>query len=304
MNILITGGSGFVGSHLSRHFLDQGHAVTGLGTRAVFKGFARRSNFNYLQADTTRPGSWQQAVQSADLIINLAGKTIFHRWSERYKQQIQASRILTTRNIVTALPSHSRAVLISASAVGYYGSCADAELNEESPAGEDFLAKVAVLWEDEALKAVRSGARVIRVRFGIVLGADGGALVSMLPAFKSFVGGPLGSGNQWFPWIHIQDVIAALDFLFSRPELEGAFNLCAPYPVRNKEMALTLGRILERPAKIPVPAFMLKLAAGELATVLLASTRALPAKLLASGFKFRYPHLTEALENFLQTKSA
>lgn len=300
MKIVISGATGFIGCHLCGHFLERGDAVHALGSRAVFDDFDGHPDFSYHQADTTRPGDWQQLLQSADLVVNLAGRTIFHRWTTRYKQQIQDSRILTTRNIAAALPPGCRTTLISASAVGYYGSRGDAELTETEPAGDDFLAHLAAQWELEALKAAASGARVIRARLGIVLGSSGGALSSMLPAFKTFMGGPLGSGRQWFPWIHMADLISALDFLLAHGRENEVYNLCSPNPVQNKAFAKTLGEVLGKPSVMPVPTFLLKMAAGELASVLLASTRATPAKLLASGFEFRYPALKEALENLVK----
>lgn len=299
MRIVISGATGFIGSRLCRYFLDQGHAVDALGSRALFDDFGGHTGFSYHQADTTRPGAWQELLPSADLVVNLAGRTIFHRWTTRYKQQILDSRILTTRNIVSGLKPDHQTTLISASAVGYYGDRGEDELTETATAGSDFLARLAVQWEEEALKAADIGARVIRVRFGIVLGWGGGALASMLPAFKSFMGGPLGSGRQWFPWIHMEDLVSALDFLVAHGRDRMVYNLCAPNPVRNKTLAQTLGEALGKPAVMPVPSFVLKMAAGELASVLLASTRAVPANLLASGFEFRYPELKEALESLM-----
>jgi uncharacterized protein (TIGR01777 family) len=256
-----------------------------------------------IRADTTQPGPWQQAAAEADWIVNLAGRTIFHRWSEAYKQQIRDSRILTTRNLVAALPGHRPVVLISTSAVGYYGDGADALLAETAPAGNDFLARLSVDWEQAALDATAKGARVAIARFGIVLSADGGALAQMLPAFRWLVGGPLGSGRQWFPWIHMGDLVAAIEFLAGRDDLAGPFNLCAPHPVINRELARTLGRTLGRPAFVPAPAPALRLLMGEMAGVLLAGQRAVPQRLMAAGFQFRYPHLDGALEALLARRS-
>lgn len=298
MRIVITGGSGFIGTPLSRHLLAEGHVVTALGTRPSYK-LIDHSQFTYMAADTTRPGNWQQAVSDADLVFNLAGRTIFKRWSRQYKQQIYDSRILTTRNTVDALPTAAQTVLVSTSAVGYYGDRGDTELTESSSSGSDFLADLAKDWESEALAAQAKGVRVAIARFGIALGADGGALAKMIPAFRSFVGGPLGSGQQWFPWIHIQDMVAALHFIGGGSDLSGPFNLCSPHPVRNGMMAQALGRVLARPAAMPAPAFMLKMIMGELAGVLLASQRAVPSHLLKAGFEFGYPEIEVALENLV-----
>ena len=256
MQVIITGGSGFVGTHLIRDCLNQGHRVVALGSRPAYKGIVH-ADFEYLCADTSRSGQWQQRVAESELIFNLAGRTIFRRWTRKYKQQIYDSRILTTRHLVEALPATTDIGLVSTSAVGYYGNCGDTELTEEAPAGNDFLASVSRDWEAEALKAQGKGARVAIMRFGIVLGHDGGALAKMVPAFKSCMGGPLGKGRQWFPWIHIDDLTAVCLYLAAHGDLCGAFNLCAPNPVRNVEMAQSLGKVLDRPAKIPIPAFML-----------------------------------------------
>jgi uncharacterized protein (TIGR01777 family) len=298
MNILITGGTGFVGTHLSRACLDDGHDVTILGTRPRYKDLAH-SRLRHVAADATKPGDWQAHVGWADVIFNLAGRNIFQRWTQKYKQQIYDSRILTTRNLVDALPQATTAVLVSTSAVGYYGNCGDAELSEKSPAGKDFLAGLAKDWEAGARAAEAKGARVVLVRFGIVLGRDGGALAKMIPAFRSFVGGPLGSGRQWFPWIHIQDLLNALKFLATQSDLKGPFNLCAPHPVTNAEMAAALGKVLGRPAKMAVPAFMLRMMMGELGDVLLSSQRTLPARLLAAGFEFDFPRIDTALADLI-----
>jgi uncharacterized protein len=298
MKVFITGGTGFVGSHARAHYLDQGHEVAYVGSRSAPDRIDHERS-RYIRADTTEPGDWQKAAGEADLILNLAGRTIFRRWSERYKARIRDSRILTTRNLVAALPAGSRAVLVSTSAVGYYGDGGEAVLTETSAVGNDFLGRLARDWEAEAMQAAGKGARVVIARFGIVLGRGGGALASMLPAFRFFVGGPMGSGRQWFPWIHIDDLIGAMDFLHRRADLHGPFNLCGPNPVRNKEMARLLGKALGRPAIIPVPAMALKLMMGEMAGALLASQRAIPAKLLAAGYHFNYPDMEGALTDLL-----
>ncbi|MDA8141712.1 MAG: TIGR01777 family oxidoreductase [Desulfobacteraceae bacterium] len=298
MQILIVGGTGFVGGHLVKRFLDSGHGVTVTGTRPESR-LASDRRFQYLQADTAQPGPWQQAVGRADVIINLAGRTIFRRWSVPYKQAIYDSRILTTRNIVAALPEPSTAALVSTSAVGYYGNGGDALLTEDAAPGDDFLGVLAREWEAAALAAAAKGVRVAIARFGIVLGEGGGALAAMLPAFRLGLGGPLGNGRQWFPWIHLGDLAGAIEWLALRDDLQGSFNLCAPNPATNKELAQTLGRVLGRPAFVPAPALVLKLLLGEMAGVLLSGQRAVPAKLLAAGFEFRYPRLEKALTALL-----
>lgn len=294
MKYFITGGIGFVGRHLCKSLLAQGHRVVAVGLREK-QDFLKDDNFQYISADTREPGAWQKTVPDADAVINLAGKTIFSRWTKSYKELIYDSRILTTQNLVDALPQKEDLPFISTSAVGYYGDRGDEVLSEESTAGDDFLARLGIDWETEAESAADKGARVVTVRFGIVLGKDGGAMSKMLPAFRSFVGGPLGGGKQWFPWIHMEDVVAAILFAVSDKKVMGPVNLCAPNPVRNRDLANTMGRVLKRPSFMPAPGFMIRLMMGELGGVLLASQRTVPAKLLASGYDFRYPELREAL---------
>jgi uncharacterized protein (TIGR01777 family) len=298
MKVFITGGTGFVGSHLIRHFREKNHQVVVTGTRA---DSVRNDGdgVDYIQADTTKTGPWQKAVTDADLIVNLAGKTIFHRWSRKYKKQLYSSRIQTTHNLVAAMAGGNGQTLISTSAVGYYGNAGENILPEDAPKGRDFLSDLSKDWEAEALTARSKNARVVITRFGIVMGKEGGALHTLLTAFKSFVGGPLGSGKQWVSWIHIQDIVAAIDHLAQQTDLAGTFNLCAPNPIRNKEMSAMIGTTMGRPSKVAAPALALKLAMGELADVLLASQRAVPERLLASGFDFQFPRLKGALEDLI-----
>jgi uncharacterized protein (TIGR01777 family) len=300
MKILITGGTGFVGSHLTALLLREGHAVT-LLTRSP-KGPPRGSSgASFLQGDPTRQGPWQEAVGSHDAVINLAGASIFSRWTEEQKKAIRESRVMTTRNLVEALPpaSEKATTLLSASAVGYYGFHGDEELDETSPPGSDFLARIAAEWEGEALKAAAKGVRVVVTRFGIVLGERGGALGQMIPFFRKYLGGPLGSGRQWFSWIHIQDLGEAFAFLLGRPELSGPVNLCSPNPVRNRDLARALGKALHRPSFLPAPGFMIRLVLGEFGTVILEGQRVLPRRLLDQGFTFQYPDIERALEEIV-----
>jgi len=294
MKIFITGGSGFIGKHLSAFLLGRGHSVTAIGRRPL-EAFIENDHFTYLKSDTSQSGKWQESLQGMDAVVNLAGQTIFKRWSKRYKQIIYDSRILTTRHIVEALPAGGHTTLCSASATGYYGDRADDILTEIEPPGTDFLAHVAADWETEVLLAGEKGNRVVTARFGIVLGKGGGALSRMIPAFKSFAGGPVGSGTQWFPWIHIDDLTAAVLFVIENKRVQGPVNLCTPHPVRNRELSNTLGKILNRPALVPVPAFMLRLALGELGSALLASQRVVPERLTQSGFAFKHPGIEEAI---------
>lgn len=298
MNYFITGGLGFVGRHLSKFLLKDGHRVTAVGLSRN-PGLIDHPDFRYIPADTTQMGDWQQELRDQQVIVNLAGKSIFKRWTEKYKKQIYDSRILTTRNLVDALPADSQIVFCSTSAVGYYGSQGDTVLTEKSPPGEDFLAEVGKAWEGEALKAQDKGIRVVLPRFGIVLDRDGGAMAKMIPAFRSFVGGPLGNGDQWFPWIHMHDLLYAYKFVIAKRQISGPVNFCAPQPVRNRELAAILATALNRPAFVKTPAFMIKLLLGEFGQTLLISQRVVPEKLSESGYKFTYPNLETAVDEIV-----
>ncbi len=299
MKILMTGGTGFVGTALSRRLITDGHTVTVL-TQTKDDTPLKMPNLRYLIGDPNVRGAWQDDVQKADVIINLAGASIFSRWSNERKKILLDSRINTTRHLVEALPEDASAItLFSTSAVGYYGFCGDEALDESSPAGNDFLARLALDWEAEALRAKDKGARVVLTRFGIVLGQNGGALGQMIPLFKMFLGGPLGSGRQWFSWVHMADLVEAFVFLASHPEISGAVNLCAPNPVRNRELGQAIGRVLHRPSFLPAPAFMMKLILGEFGSVLLEGQRAIPRRLLEAGFVFQYPQIDTALRQII-----
>jgi hypothetical protein len=295
MKVLITGGLGFIGSNLSEYLLANGHSVTAIGRAADQKRISA-DGYHYISGDTTRPGDWQKALGDVDLVVNLAGKSIFKRWNESYKKQIYDSRILTTRNVVDALPADQTVVLCSASGAGYYGNRGDDVLKEDEKPGDDFLASASIDWEAEALRATEKDVRVALMRFGVILGKDGGALAKMIPAFKSFVGGPIGSGSQWFPWMHITDLMAAILFIAENPGVEGPLNFCAPNPVTNRELANTLGDVLGRPAFMPAPAFMIRALLGEFGNVLLDSQRTIPDKLLGHGFEFQYPDIKSAIQ--------
>ena len=297
MKLVIAGASGFVGSALTRVLLDAGHLVTGLGTSTVHP-LESTAGFTWQVADTTRPGDWQAAVADADAVVNLAGRTIFKRWSRAYKAQLVDSRVLTTRNIVSAMTGDNR-ILISTSAVGYYGDRGDQTLTELSPPGTDFLARLSVDWENAALDAEKRSHRVAIMRFGVVLGAGGGALAQMLPAFRMFAGGPLGRGRQWFSWIHLADLLSAVQFLLEHEHAQGPYNFCSPGAVRQKDFARALGKALGRPAVVPAPSLALRLMMGEMAGVLLASQNVRPERLIADGFTFRFADVDTALADLL-----
>jgi len=300
MKILITGGTGFVGTQLTSRLIQDEHQVTILSRSAKRPGEVPQG-ISYLQGDPTQKGPWQEAIKNHDAVINLAGASIFAKWTEEHKKAIRESRVSTTQNIVEGIPSHpeKQFTVLSTSAVGYYGFCGDEELTEASPNGEDFLARIASEWEGEALKAREKGARVVITRFGIVMGEKGGALSQMIPLFKKYIGGPIGSGKQWFSWVHIKDLSEAFAFLLKHPEISGPVNVCAPNPVRNKDLAKALGRALHRPSFMPAPGFMVKLVLGEFGSVILEGQRVIPKRLLDSGFAFQYPDIDKALQGIV-----
>jgi len=298
MKILITGGMGFVGQYLSHFFLSRSARVVAVGLRPR-RNVIAHENFKYLSADTTRKGAWLDTLADTDVVINLAGKTIFKPWTKRYKQAIYDSRVLTTRNLVEGLPEKTETVLCSTSATGYYGDGGEDLLTETAPNGADFLAKVGRDWEAEALQAEKKGLRVVIARFGIVLGETGGILGKMVPAFRYFLGGPLGSGRQWFPWIHMADLAGALCYLIENRDRQGIFNLCSPNPVRNRDFVRALAAVLNRPAFMPAPAFLLRLFMGELGGAILCSQRAVPQRLLQTDFRFQFPDIEKALTNLV-----
>jgi len=301
MKILITGGTGFVGTQLTSRLIKDNHEVTIL-TRSLKGAKGSSPGISYLEGDPTKKGPWQEAIKNHDALINLAGASIFSKWTEEHKKAIRESRVNTTQNIIEGVPPQSQKLftLFSTSAVGYYGFHGDEELIEESPPGNDFLARIALEWEGEALKAREKGARVVITRFGIVLGEKGGALGQMIPLFEKYIGGPIGSGKQWFSWVHIKDLAEAFAFLLKHPEISGPVNVCSPNPVRNKDLAKGLGKALHKPSFLPAPGFMVKWVLGEFGSVILKGQRVIPRKLLNNGFLFQYPDMDKALQSIIK----
>jgi uncharacterized protein len=301
MRVFMTGGTGFAGRYICGRLSELGHSVTVI-TRSARKAQRLLPHAALLEGDPRQPGGWQSAAAGHDVIINLAGASIFTLWTAAARQSIIDSRVLTTRNLAGALAQGGKGkLLISASAVGYYGARLDDEiLDETSPPGTDFSAEVCTKWEDEAVRAQEYGARVVRSRFGIVLGKGGGALSKMAPAFRYCAGGALGSGRQWFSWVHEEDLFQILMFAIEQAQISGPVNCTAPNPVRNRELATVLARSVHRPVFLPaVPAFMLRGLLGEFGDVVLKGQRAVPKKLLDAGFSFRFPTLQQALDNLL-----
>jgi uncharacterized protein (TIGR01777 family) len=295
MKAFILGGTGFVGVNLANFLREEGYDVTVMGQSASRPpGLSR--HVTLVAGDARLPGPWQNCAADSRLLINLAGASIFSRWTAAYKRLLRETRILSTRNLVDALPRESPEVtLLSASAVGYYGFRGDEELVEDDRHGDDFLARLCVDWEAEADRAAEKGAQVVITRFGIVLGKRGGALGQMIPFFRFGLGGPLGRGRQWFSWIHMDDLIGGLRFLLGMREARGPHNLVSPGAVRNRDLAKALGEALHRPAILPAPPFMVRLAMGEFGDVVLKGQRVTPARLSAAGYSFTYPGIAEAL---------
>ncbi|HDH12357.1 MAG TPA: TIGR01777 family protein [Nitrospirae bacterium] len=290
MRILITGGTGFIGSALNRDLRSAGHnVIISTRRRTASKGMLSWNPPELIPGDI---------ISNIDAVINLAGESIASgRWTKTRKALIMSSRINTTRALVQSIQDANPKpkVFISASAIGYYGPHEDESVTEAAPPGSDFLAEVCKAWEAEALKAEGLGVRVVTVRIGAVLEADGGALPQMIIPFKLFLGGPIGSGKQWFSWIHRDDMAGIIKHALEDDSITGPLNAVAPNPVTNKEFSKALGKALHRPSCLAVPGFVVKLALGELGDMLLTGQRVLPEKALKSGYKFKYPEVDEAL---------
>lgn len=297
MNVLITGGTGFVGSYLCERMLERGWNVTITGrSKSIHSG---KERFNHLVCDTTIEGSWQDSVAHSDVIINLAGKNIFTPWNQQKKKDIRESRLLTTRNLVNAIPKNASTVFLSTSASGFYGNRGGEILSEDSSMGRGFLADLCRDWENEAKEAEKKGARVVCMRFGMILGKGGGALDKMLLPFKLCLGGNLGHGDQWMSWMHLTDLASAVFFLIEQDNAKGPVNFCSPFAVRNRDFTKTLAIALGRPAFLHIPAFLLKVLMGELGEVILGSQRMTSDGLDNLGFKFAYPEISQAIGNLV-----
>lgn len=301
MKIFMTGGTGFVGKNLTDRLVERGHHLT-LLTRRIRENASSPRGVDYLEGDPTSTGPWQDRIAGQEVIINLAGASIFRRWTSSAKKAILESRTRTTQNLIDALSARKgiNTHFFSTSAVGYYGFHGDEELDEDSAPGEDFLASLAVEWETIAMKAETYGARVVPLRFGIVLGKGGGALKQMIPLFKSYLGSPLGSGEQWFSWIHMEDLVNIYLFLLEEAEIAGPINCTSPNPVRNRQLTHAIGEVLGKPTFMPsVPAFAMKMILGDFGSILVKGQKVLPKRLLDKGFRFRFPEIKGALQDIL-----
>ena len=297
MKLVIAGGTGFIGERLREAAISKGHEVVILSRRS-------QRDFPAVVWDAKSSGEWQSALEKAEAVINLCGTSIVEgRWNMRRKKEIYDSRILPTRALVAALSQAKEKpkVLINASAIGFYGDRAEEELDESSRPGDDFLAKLCVDWEREALMAQSLGVRAVCLRIGMVLSKDGGALGRLAFPFRLGLGGRLGSGRQWMSWIAIEDLLEMI-FSLVNSELLGPVNAVSPVPVRNSDFALALSQALQRPAWIAVPKWALNCALGEVSSVVLSSQRAFPKKIAGSGFKFQFEDLPSALNFYLRPR--
>jgi uncharacterized protein (TIGR01777 family) len=298
MKILLTGGSGLIGRRLLKTLSASGHAVHILSRHSGtnLPNGVKLSVWNALKGEPPA-----EALDGTDAVISLAGEPVAQKWSAETKQKIRDSRVLGTERLIHALSTLSRrpSVLVSASAIGIYGSRGDEVLTETSAPGGDFLAQVCQEWEKEADLAESLGLRVVKIRIGVVLDQNGGALAKMLPAFRNFAGGRMGSGKQWMSWIHLQDLARLFQHAVENP-VSGVLNGTAPGPVTNAEFTKALAGALHRPALVPVPAAALKVIFGEMSQVILASQRVMPKATVAGGFSFQHAELKAALENLLK----
>ncbi|MEQ9091133.1 MAG: TIGR01777 family oxidoreductase [Balneola sp.] len=294
MNILITGGTGFIGKELRETLLKTGNNLVIITRNPKKYEDESASNQRFISWDDDLVSE----MENADAVINLAGENLFgQRWNEQVKESIYNSRIDSTRSLVESMGAAEKkpSVFISASASGIYGDQGDTILTEEFEAANDFLAKVCKDWEEESQKAGELGVRVVNPRIGIVLEEGGGALEKMIPPFKFFVGGPIGDGKQYMSWIHRSDLVKALIFPIDNEKLEGAYNVCSPNPATMNEVADTLGDVMNRPSFFRVPKFALDIVLGEAVQPITGSIRMQPKKLQVSGFEFRFEELEEAL---------
>lgn len=317
MQVFITGGTGLVGARLVRRLKNRGDRVTVL-SRDPDAWERVGQDVDIVVGDPTRPGDWQDQLAACDAVVHLAGANLFaRRWNSEFKKTIRDSRVLGTENVAKALAASPKLgdgtpkVLISGSAIGYYGPHGDEEITEESPAGSDFMAATCIEWEQATQAAKTAGARVVLLRTGIVHDPRGGALQSLMLPFRLGVGGPVGMalnpkdwGRQYWSWIHYADEIGIILMALDHAAAHGPINATAPNPVRNRDFAAAFGKALGRPAFAPLPALALRVMLGEVAGVIASGQCVLPTKALALGYQFQFPELQAALFDLVKPKVA
>jgi hypothetical protein len=293
MKVLLTGATGFVGTRLSKRLVQAGHEVLPVSRRRA------KRTYDWSEESLGR------GVHEADAIVHLAGENLFgRRWSTAQKQRLWTSRVETTRRLALLAAGSGTRCFLSTSAVGAYGPNENDVLDETSPRGADFLAELCRDWEEATDAALEAGVRTCVVRLGVVLGQEGGALARMWMPFKLGVGGPLGHGRQWFSWIHVDDLASLFLFLLEREECSGVFNGTAPEPVTMRDFARAFGRALNRPAVLPLPGTALRIALGEVSTIMLTGQNVLPRNALSAGFEFEFGSLDRALGDLVAAKGA
>ncbi len=305
MKIAISGATGFVGSRLVAKLHAEGHRILVLTRNTTFaqKVFPPQAfpNLEIIAYTPIVSGAWQDTIAGCDGVVNLAGEPIAEgRWTPERKQEILNTRKLGTQKIVEAIAKSQPqpSVLINTSAIGYYGTSETASFDEDSANGKDFLAQVCQEWEAEARKVKDTNVRLVILRFGIILG-NGGALGKMITPFKLFAGGPIGTGQQWFSWIHLDDIVSLIIQALTKSTMEGVYNGTAPQPVSMNDLSTTMGKVMNRPSWLPVPGFAIEAILGDGAKVVLEGQQVLPKRTLESGFEYQYPSLQSALTQIL-----
>jgi uncharacterized protein (TIGR01777 family) len=306
MKIIISGGTGMIGTALSKGYLEEGHEVIVL-SRDLDKHPDIPEGVTALQWDASTAGNWANHLEDASAVIHLAGENLAGEhffpssWTKKRKRLIIQSRVQSGKAIVKAIQQteHKPAVLVQASGVGYYGTSWDKTFDETSPPGDDFLARVGIEWESSTEGVEQVGVRRLVIRSGAVLSTRGGAFTRLVLPFKLFVGGPMGSGRQYLPWIHIADEVGAIRFLVESQAASGVYNLVAPQAVTNAEFGRTIARVINRPYWFPIPAFAMRLAFGEVAVTVLEGQHAVPGRLQELGFNYQYPDVRSAVSDLL-----
>jgi len=305
MKIAISGATGFVGSRLVERLHTEGHRILVLTRNPTFaqKVFPSPAfpNLEIIAYTPIVSGAWQDTIAGCDGVVNLAGEPIAEgRWTPERKQEILNTRKLGTQKIVEAIAKSQPqpSVLVNTSAIGYYGTSETASFDEDSANGKDFLAQVCQEWEAEARKLKDTNVRLVILRFGIILG-NGGALGKMITPFKLFAGGPIGTGQQWFSWIHLDDIVSLIIQALTKSTMEGVYNGTAPQPVSMNDLSTTMGKVMNRPSWLPVPGFAIEAILGDGAKVVLEGQQVLPKRTLESGFEYQYPNLQSALTQIL-----